>query len=626
MPTKRPSLAALRAAAAALLGAAVVAAAYQLAWRSGWADLREAAHRRLQWLSADLASTLDKHDTLPLVLASHPDLVALVQQPTDPARTLAANRRLAELAAGTKVAAIYLVDARGMTLAASNWDKPGSYVGQNYAFRPYFRDAMAQGVGRFYAVGATTGEPGYFLAHRVVAGGGGVVVVKVSLDDIESHWTRSGELLMLADAHGVVFLSSRPEWRFHTLEPLAPEVRAAIVATQQYGNAPLPPLPLRRAGVAGDGLQLARLGPGGSPGTQRGPRVAVAQRAVDRMRWTVLSFSEIDDVLALARGYAAAAGFAYGFTLLTWLYIRLRRRRNAERVQARRALEQAHAELERRIDERTAALVSANDELAAKVAELDRTQAALRATQNELIQAGKLTVLGQMAASITHEINQPLAALRVLNDNTLVLLDRGDDDAVEANLQASAGPVQRIAAIVAELKGFARKDELQLQAVPVSAVIDAAVALVGGEARRDGFRIDRPPADPGLAALGQAVRIEQVLVNLLRNAMDASRDSGERRIDVQVQADEHTVSLSVADDGAGLSPEAQQRLFEPFFTTKPAGQGLGLGLAVSASIANALGGTLAAANRPEGGAIFTLRLPRALPADLASAAAPRTIG
>ena len=611
------------------LGVLVVVGTYRTAYRHGLDDLRQSTQRQLQFLSSDLASALDKYDTLPVVLAGHPDLVALLRNADDSSRRDAVNVRLERLALRTHVAAIFLMDAQGRTLAASNWATSRSFVGQNYAFRPYFRDAIAAGSGSFYAVGATTGEPGYFLANRVVDDTQpsrralGVVAVKISLDDIEANWQRSHALLMLADAEGVVFLSSRPEWKFRTLQPLSADTRSRINAAQQYGDSRLEPLQLvdgARDGVARLAVRDAADGP------TRWMRVAAERRAIGHMGWTLLSFAEVDDVANLASGYAAAAGFACAFALVAALYARLRRRRDEERRRAKRELERANEQLEQRIGERTAVLVRANDELASKIRELDRTQATLRATQDELIQAGKLTVLGQMAASITHEINQPLAALRALNDNALMLLDRGDDTAVHGNLQTIGELTQRIAAIVGQLKGFARKDDLRHAPVAVAPAVAAAIAMVSADAKRHRVEIHTGAFDRALAVQGQTVRVEQILVNLLRNGVDACAENGGARIDIDARRDGDWVSISVVDTGAGIADEAVGRLFEPFFTTKPAGVGLGLGLAISGSIANALGGTLQAANRAGGGAVFTLRLPAAQWSESGNAAVQQTIG
>ncbi|MED5619163.1 ATP-binding protein [Ideonella sp. BN130291] len=607
LPPRTAQRRALTALLALLACVALVGSVYGWSVRSGTRQLHRDAERRLAFLSNDLASALDKYDTLPAVLASHTELVATLRDASDAGQRQRVNELLERLAQETHVNAVYLMDAGGTTVAASNWRTPRSFVGQNYAFRPYFRQASEGGTGRFYAVGATTGEPGYFLARAVrqplTAPPLGVVAVKISLDDIEANWARSGERLALLDAHGVVFLASRPSWKFHGMDPLPGEVLAVIRSAQQYGDRALQPLPLQPLASLGfEGLvQLAE-------GARPGPALLVHRQPVGRMDWTLVSFSDVGEVQHLARGYAIATAFGCGFVLLGLQHARLRRRGDEERRIARRALERADAQLEQRIGQRTAVLLEANHELARKLAEIDCTQRTLRATQDELVQAGKLAVLGQMAASITHEINQPLTALRALNDNAVVLLERGDQPAVRGNLQLVDALAQRIGGIVSQLKGFARKDDLRQEPVALAPVIDMAVALVAANVQQEGVRIERAAVDAALVVQGQAVRIEQVLVNLLRNAIDASRLTGDRHIELQVRSDGNMVSVAVADRGPGIAPDVRERLFEPFFTTKAAGQGLGLGLAISASIANALGGTLTAQDRPGGGTIFTLSM------------------
>jgi two-component system C4-dicarboxylate transport sensor histidine kinase DctB len=579
-------------------GAAVAYGAWRLSLDLALAQTRDDAQRHLRFVAHELTGALDKYEAVPQVLARHPALVGLLAEPASRAQQAAVNALLESIAHDAAVAAIFLIDAKGLTLASSNWRSAQTFVGENYAYRPYFRDAMARGGGHFYARGSTTGTPGYFIAHRLAGTAAGVVVLKVSLDEMEANWARSAGDLMLADARGVVFLGSRPEWKYRTLEPLSPAVRAELHETQQYGDLPLPPL-AREASNASTELRVERIGTASAK-----LRALVTEQPVDGRGWTLLSFTEIRGAEQIAAGRAWAAGLAWVSLLLTLAYLQLRRRRARERLAAQGELRAAYESLEARIVERT-------QELQARVDELHRTELTLRATQDDLVQAGKLAVLGQMAASITHEINQPLAALRALNDNARVFLERGMQADAEGNLEAIDNLTQRIAAIVAQLKGFARRDELRVQPVPVAAAFQAAVALVSAEARRQRVTLESQPVPEGLAVLGQQVRIEQVLVNLLRNGIDASAERGGGTVTLRAEVEGEQALLRVSDNGPGLSEDVQARLFEPFFTTKRRGDGLGLGLSISASIANALGGSLQGGNQPEGGAQFTLRLPLA---------------
>ncbi|WP_457349811.1 ATP-binding protein [Roseateles sp. P5_D6] len=577
-------------------GAAVAYAAWRLSLDLALAQTRDDAQRHLRFVAHELTGALDKYEVVPQVLARHPALAGLLAVPSSQARAAEVNVLLEGVAQDASAAAIFLIDAQGLTLAASNWREPQTFVGQNYAYRPYFRDAMAQGGGHFYARGSTTGTPGYFIAHRLSGPTAGVVVLKVSLDEMEANWARSAGELMLADARGVVFLASRPEWKYRTLQPLSDATRKELHDTQQYGDLPLPALG-REPSRAATELRIERIATAAAK-----LRALVTEQPVQGRGWTLLSFTEIRGAEQIAAGRAWAAALGWVSLLLTLAYLQLRRRRARERLAAQGALRAAYDSLETRIAERTR-------ELQARVDELHRTELTLRATQDDLVQAGKLAVLGQMAASITHEINQPLAALRALNDNARVFLERGMQADAETNLQSIDSLTQRIAAIVGQLKGFARRDELRVHPVVVAEAFQAAVALVSAEARRQRVRLDCLPVPEGLAVLGQQVRIEQVLVNLLRNGIDASAEKGGGTVTLQAEVDAGQALLRVSDDGSGLSDDVQARLFEPFFTTKRRGDGLGLGLSISASIANALGGSLQGGNRPEGGAQFILRLP-----------------
>ena len=238
----------------------------------------------------------------------------------------------------------------------------------------------------------------------------------------------------------------------------------------------------------------------------------------------------------------------------------------------------------------------------------------LRETQDELIQAGKLAVLGQMAAGVTHELNQPLTALRTLSDNASTLLTMGQEREAQDNLRMISDLCERMGAIVQQLKGFSRKSAPRLVAVALDDAVRQALKLLESEGRRLDVHVSFVVTQPGLTVMADSVRLEQVAVNLLRNAMDAAVAApGPRRIEVRVEAlaepDGPVVALKVRDWGDGIAPEAFAHLFEPFYTTQAVGSGLGLGLAISSAIAQTLGGRLRAVNAPGGGAEFTLTLP-----------------
>jgi C4-dicarboxylate-specific signal transduction histidine kinase len=257
---------------------------------------------------------------------------------------------------------------------------------------------------------------------------------------------------------------------------------------------------------------------------------------------------------------------------------------------------------------RTEALSEANVHLQTEVAERKRAEEILKTTLDELVQTGKMAVLGQMSAGITHELNQPLAALRTLSANAVIFLERGQSEQLDLNLRTICQLTDRMGQITAQLKKFARRSGVELHSVPLADVIGDAVFLLGQRMRQERIELDQH-IEPGLNALCEGNRLEQVLVNLLVNAFDATAvEDGPNRVRIVARRESHGVLIEVHDNGPGIAPEVMPRVFEPFFTTKEQGVGLGLGLAISAGIVRDFGGMLRAGQSPLGGAVFTIAL------------------
>jgi two-component system C4-dicarboxylate transport sensor histidine kinase DctB len=283
-----------------------------------------------------------------------------------------------------------------------------------------------------------------------------------------------------------------------------------------------------------------------------------------------------------------------------------RRARLVERLAAQAATQDL---LERRVAERTADLDRAIDRLQSEVEERRATEAALRRTQAELVQAGKLAALGQMSAALSHEFNQPLAAVKSYAENAATFLDRGRADEARQNITLISTMADRMAAISKHLRNFARRPMEAVGPVRLAEVLDDALALMA--ARLAGTEVEVPDPGPDLWVTGGHVRLQQVLVNLLSNALDAMERQPDKRIRIGIETAGQEVRLSVRDSGSGLDPEVIPQIFDPFFSTKGPGKGLGLGLSISYNIVRDFGGLLGAANHPEGGAVFTLTLKRA---------------
>ncbi|MGM3277508.1 sensor histidine kinase [Ralstonia sp. 24A2] len=613
--------------AVALAMAACCAAAgwgaYAVALQRYVATRAEEAGQRTTFYAQNLRSTLARYESLPRLAAlEHVLHVALLEGPQagDATMRRAANAYLKEVQAATDLAAAHLINTTGLTIAASNWDLPTSFVGQNYAFRPYFAEAMREGLGRFYGVGNTTGETGYFVAAPVREGNKpiGVVVVKVNLDAFEASLSRSGDTVLLVDGHGVIFLSSVPEWKYRTLGTLSPEQQTALDATRQYAPHTLTPLDTQAGGVpfsADRPPQTVRVAlPGKSVSTLR-----VQYRPVGLLGWQVAVLIDPRDEQRTALVAGASAAFAMALIFAVFVALRLRTRRREEQRRARAALREVQRDLEARIAQRTAELTSANTALAGKVEALDAAQRILRETRDAAVQAGKLAVLGQMAAGITHELNQPLTALTTLSDNANQLAERGRIDEVRGNLTHISQLAERMGRIVSHIKAFSRKGDAARAAVSVDEAIRQALMLVETRRRQAGVTVMAEPVSADLAVWANAVRLEQVLVNLIRNAIDATAEAPEREsatVHVSVEPIEKWVRITVRDFGLGIPADVLPRLFEPFFTTKDDGQGLGLGLAISLAIIEDFGGRLEGHNVDNevgddaGGAEFIIELER----------------
>ncbi|WP_426118595.1 sensor histidine kinase [Pseudomonas sp. DSP3-2-2] len=533
---------------------------------------------------ANLLGTLHRYETLPQILSQLPALRAALAAPQD-ARTInAANLLLQEISRQTGAEVMYLMGPDGTTLAASNWDKRDSFLGRNFAFRPYFNDAMAGNLGRFFGLGTTSGKRGYFFAsavrneNQVI----GALVVKVDLDHTETLWGKTPEQLLLTDHNGVVILTSNPDWRFRATRALSEEEKQAIIAIQPYPTRDPRPLLLNEKAWL---TQTHHIDETGWSVNILAPRVLI-----DRPVRTVV-----------------AVGGATLLVVMLLLGIMIQRRRHyLDRI----AFEaKARRELEVRVIERTSDLEGLNSRLKQEVLEREQAQQELVRAQDELVQASKLSALGTMSASISHELNQPLAAIRSYAENAEVLLDHGRTDDARGNLKLISELTGRMASIIAHLRAFARRDRHAPESVALQPALDDALALLAKRRRAMEVELIRDLPDATLWVQAGETRLRQVLGNVLANALDALTEKGPpRKLWLSAEQTPEGVNLFIRDNGPGFSQEALAHAREPFFTTKTRTQGLGLGLAICDTLMRALGGELLFANHPGGGALLTLRL------------------
>lgn len=562
-----------------ILGGAMLAGglAMQQARQHALADDAGQAGAQLALYANTLHTLIERYRALPAVLALDPELRSAVSSPINAQQQDALNRKLERINDAAQSSTLQLIDRDGLAIGASNWRLPSSYVGHNYGFRPYFLQAKATGTGRFYAVGVTSGIPGYFLANAVLDDTEafiGAMVVKLEFPELEHEWAQNGDLLLVSDAKGVVFIANQPGWRYRELLPISATDRTELASTRQYDQHPLLPLQRQTLREFGEHGQLARVdGPDGKADYLWQSLPLAAEN------WTLhlLRKPRLADDDTRNAGLAAAGTWLTLVFLALFLYQRWRLARIRER---------SRDELERLVEERTQALKTAQD---------------------GLVQSTKLAALGQMSAALAHEINQPLTAQRMQLATLRLLLQQGRVEAADKALSALDQQLLRMAALTGHLKTFARKSPGGLrERLELAAVVDQALLLLDARLRDEQVTCVLQLARPAWVR-GDAIRLEQVLINLLRNALDALHDKPLKRLEIRIEAEGEYWQVSVRDSGGGIAPEHLGSVFDPFFTTKPVGEGLGLGLAVSYAIVHELGGQLCVENNGTG-ALFSFSL------------------
>ncbi len=599
-------------------GCAVLALAAGAAWVTYWVslstavrDLQASAVRRLDSVAAALDSALARFDFLPALLETTPAVMELLARPGDPALRDQANRTLVRINAIAGADMLFVLDAGGDAQAAADWDQPVTTVGHNYTYRPYMKDALATGRGRFFGVGATSRIPGYFLSYALRHGERtlGVATVKVKLDAAERVWATLPGAMLVTDERSVVILGSRPDWKFQALRPLSAAERAVVAEEKPYDP---DPAVLPWAGAAA--LQT------GQHVVVDGAEHLVTTRALPAQRWQVQALDPLAPAHGRARNQALMAALAAAVAGLLLMAAWQSRRNGMQKLATQAALQAAHDTLETRVAERTRQLSDANTSLAAEIETRKAVEQSLHATQAELVHAAKMAVLGQLSAGLAHELNQPLAALRTLSDNAVVLMDKQRLPETRANLERISLLVGRLGELTRRLKSFAHKPGEDLVPTPLGTAVANARALLAERLKRLGVAFELRIQPEGLCALADPGLVEQVLVNLMVNALDAMAPMDDttapRRL--RVVADLHRgaqgerVHLRVQDNGPGIAPGMRLHLFEPFATSKPAGAGLGLGLMISQRIVRSFGGELGLCDAAEAdvtGACFCIDLP-----------------
>ena len=300
-----------------------------------------------------------------------------------------------------------------------------------------------------------------------------------------------------------------------------------------------------------------------------------------------------------------AAGFSLAVAVLVvWLYVgRNLVRRITTLDDSMRAI--AAGDLDTRIP------TGGNDEISEMATALSTFRDTLAETQAELIQAGKLAALGQLSAGVAHELNQPLAAIRSYAHNASRLIDKGDVEEASGTLGRISKLVERMGGTVNHLRTLARRPSPQLERVDLAIVTGEALKLLDARIRDERIMVSNDLRPGQTIACAEAIRLEQVLINLIGNAIDAMAGEAMRKLSIDADETGDRLMLSIHDSGVGVGEDDLERIFDPFFTTKEVGEGLGLGLAISYNIIKDFGGSIRVNSEVGKGTVFMVVLQKA---------------
>ena len=573
---------------------------YTVSWQAGLKQIRNSNAQFLNQFVGHLDSQLARFKFLPQLIAKNQLLVELLNNPDSSPRVDLVNHFLEEINQITGASDTYLMNIQGMTLAASNWQSRRTFVGKNFSFRPYFIEASKGKLGHYFGLGTTSGERGYYFAYPITYAANiiGIIVIKMDLSNIEQRWSNRSVQFIVSDPDGVIFITTQPDWLYRAIKPLTEQQRLYITQTRRYSNITIEYLDIEKTEPLPDSSMLMHI----NQVNGKEPHEYLAmQQDMDDARWSVMILAPLIDNKRSSLYTVILVLLAY-LLLLSLLLLGWQRHRR--RVERDRFQLDAQKQLEQEVSIRT-------QDLRHEIEEHKQTENRLINTQGELIQTAKLAVLGQMSASISHELNNPLAAIRSYADNARQFLKLNQQQSVDENLDRIASLTERMGKISSQLKFFARKSSGNPEPVKVEGIIQTAIDIVSPQYKNapELISIEQPPQE--LSVLADVIQLEQVLINLISNALNAISEQAQGQITIHCEQQSDTVSIHVDDNGPGIQTQHLSKIFDPFFTTRKAG--LGLGLSISARIIESMQGSLSASNLALSGARFTLTLPIALP-------------
>ncbi|SNT76355.1 two-component system, NtrC family, C4-dicarboxylate transport sensor histidine kinase DctB [Paracoccus seriniphilus] len=540
-------------------------------------NTRVRADLRLALYTGNLRSELDRNEVVPLLLARDPALIGALNSSDfskTSARLIAAQQEIG-------AASIRLLDASGRTVGSTDRYQ----IGANNVSTPYFVEALRSRDTVFTVSTTDSGAYEFNHSRAIIADGKtlGVIVVGADLTRLERSWAGIADAVVVTDSEGSIILATEPRWRGLPL-PEALSVRSPTSAIQ------------RAFQVTADWTSPP------ADAYLQGRAVMRSEARIPFRGWKMISFTTYTSTRERVNAVLALEIMGFAILLAATFY-----------VLSRRARMQSAAYMRESAD-----LRALNMRLTREIAERERVQKELRVAEQTVQQSSKLAALGEMSAGVSHELNQPLAAMKTYLAGARLLLQRGRSEEALSSFQRIDDLIERMGAITRQLKSYARKGGEAVEPVDLRAAVSSALTMMEPQLRARTIRITRNVSRGKVMVLADRIRLEQVIINLLRNAVDAVKDKRDAWIEITVESGAHAY-VSVRDNGPGVSD--LEKLFEPFWTTKKPGEGTGLGLAISSTIVADFGGRLTAHNETEGGAVFRVELPLHRPGHPAEALA-----
>ena len=579
-----------------LLILAVLTAAWRVTYQGALSEVVQVAEARLTLAADRLESKLLRFRQLPPVLGRN-ELFSEVLETGTPQGIAEATDILGRVADMTGAPNIYLLDIEGRVVATAIPD------GTAHVDSPDIDRALNGALGFFHSQDPQSLNRAFYFSSPVRSADGqmlGIIRVAVDLEDLEADWRGDPEIVFFTDRNEVVFIANRHGLVMSRTEPFGAE--------EQFVN---------KMCLAGNIAQFPEYSEE-LVGETRVWQIAIPYDGPSNVAAVSLPMPTIDMTGHILLGTETARRQA---AIMAWLaatvllaigaigFVILQRRRVLTERLAFEA--KANAHLEDQVLARTRELSQSNTQLRLEITEREQAEDALRKAQDDLVQAGKLSALGKMSAGISHELNQPLAAIRSLAENGELLLERDRLEETSANLGQIAKLSARMGRIIRNLRSFARKEAEEFSSVDLRAVVRDTLEIAALRLEQAGVTLRYDPPENEVFVIGGAVRLQQVLLNLITNAADAMEGAERPEIEVRIERNVGSTRLQVLDCGPGL--QEPDKVFEPFYTTKQvgSGEGMGLGLSISYGIVQSFDGDIRGENRPEGGAVFTVVLSNA---------------